>query len=213
MRLRALDLMKKPVHFSVQDVPTLLNPNIVILAKREGSPLLDVKTIMRGSDDGLFYESDFVISKEHKGVIGFVVYTDGFYIWDDKADTLTPIRDTGTYTFVENTQMYLLDEINAKRGRIKFGYRDRRFGLEKIIYFKDNELYISLKTTGYPVYLDHIKYGTGLVIDETEVCYGDVCNRGVVCLHQYHPMIKTYNGRFVELEEDDYDSLGTTRNS
>lgn len=211
MRLRGLTPTKKSVYFNISDVPICINDSMTILAKQKKSSQILTKSIMRGTDDGLFYESDFVMSKDKNGCVGFIVYIDGFYIWDANNNKLTPLRSTEGYSFVSNTQMYRIDEINKVRGKLRFKCGKVAFGIDRIIYYKDEEMFITVKSIGQPIITEEINFGTGIYIDgNIELSYGQIVNDGMVVMKKYHPMLQLANGEYRELEDSDYDKVGIT---
>lgn len=209
MKLRGLTPNRKPVYFCIDDVPVCINDSMTILARKPNSPLIISKSIMRGDDSGDFFESDFVIGSMGK-FIGFVIYTDGFYIWNVFADKIIPIRKTDNYSFVQNTQMYKLDDINQRRGKLRFKCNRYSFDINKIIYYKKSEMFITVKPSGTPIILGQINFGTGIFVDNIEIHYGQVLNDGIVVLNNYHPMLKLPGGKCRELEDSDYDKVGIT---
>lgn len=212
MRLRGITYNKSTVEFQVSDVPIFINSQSVILARKNNSPILRAQSIARGDDDGVLFETDFVIDKSSSKVIGMVVYTDGFYIWNPQDNTLIPIRSIDGLEFIPNTQMHRVMEMAPYRSRIRFGSGDRRFNLDKLIYYKGEELFITIRASGRPIRLDSICYGTGINSDNIELLYGQVIPNGLIILKDYHPMLQLPDGSVRELEESDYDELGITRN-
>ncbi len=213
MKLRGLTLDKEVVYFDIKDVPVILNDNMVVLTKRKNSPILIAQSIMRGSDDGKVFESDFVFSDSQHGVVGFVVYKDGFYIYSNQANTLIPIRNTDGLRFVENTQMYKVSELEPYRSRIRFGSGNRRFYLNRIIYYKDDEMFITIKPSGSTITLESLKYCTGVNAEGLELVYDQVLESGKVIMNDYHPMLLKSDGTIRELEVSDYGNLGAAWNT
>lgn len=213
MKLRGITYNRSAFEFGIEDVPVFINSQAVILARRYNSPILYAQSIARGDDAGLLFETDFVLDRHTSKFLGMVVYTDGFYIWSPLDYSLVPIRETDSYEFVPNTQMHKVRDMQGVRGRIRFGCATRRFNLDKIIYYKDEELLITIKPSGNAIRLDSVLYGTGLNSDKLELLYGQVIPNGLVVMHEYHPMLKLPNGNIRELEEMDYDDLGSSRNS
>lgn len=210
MKLRGISNDRKPVYFDIKDVPVLLNDSTVVLTKRFNSPQIIAKSIMRGTDDNLLFESDFVMSITDRRLVGFVVYDDGFYIWDTMNDTLIPLRSVKDYVFVPNTQMYRLTDISGYRSRIRFKCGKRSFDIKRIIYSKGDELFITIMPSGSPIYISDTNFGTGIYVKNIEVGYGQYVKYGTVVLHDYHPMLKLFDGTYKELEEEDYEELGIT---
>jgi hypothetical protein len=204
MILRAQTLQNKTVYFGVEDAPVCINNKQTILCNKPNSPILLTKTIARGTDSKELFEFDFVCSKGDCKFLGYVVYTDGFYIWNPKSQQLTPIRDASGFTFVENTRAYRVDDINAMRSSIRFSSGDRLFRLSRIMYSDRENVYIELKGCSGPVAINSIKMCTGVGADRKELSFDQYLPDGVIKLNNYHPMVKLADGTFRELESEDY---------
>lgn len=205
MILRAQTLQNKTVYFGVEDAPVCINNRQTILCNKPNSPILLTKTIVRGVFPKEFFEFDFVCRKSDTKFIGYVVYTDGFYIWSPKTQELTPIRDTSDLLFVENTRTYRIDEINALRSSIRFSTGDRLFRLSRIMYSDRKNVYVELKGSTGPVDINSIKMCTGVGKGRNELSYGQYLKDGVIELHDYHPMVLLADGTYRELESEDYE--------
>lgn len=205
MILRAQTLKNKTVYFGVEDAPVCINNRQTILCNKPNSPILLTNTIARGTDDKELFEFDFVCSKGDCKFIGYVVYTDGFYIWEPKTEKLTPIRDTSGYTFIENTRAYRIEEINNMRSAIRFNTNGKLFRLSRIMHADAQNIYIELKGCSGPVNIESVKMCTGVGEGRKELSYGEFLKDGVIELHQYHPMVKLVDGSYRELESEDYE--------
>lgn len=210
MKFRAVTHNYELIYFTVADGPVAINDKSTILVNRPGSPMILSKSIMRGTDDGVF-ESDFVLRKEDITLVGFVVYIDGFYVWDYKRNNFIPLRDTSKFLFTENTRLYRIDSINKMRRSIRFFGGDRTFRLERIMYSKNGMLYVDVNGDG--VNISDVKLCTGIEYNHTELYYGQSVNNGTVEFHDYHPMLKMFNGEYRELEEDDYVNVRTSQHN
>lgn len=213
MKLRGITLNREVLYFDMSDVPVILNDNVIVLARRENSPMLLAQSIARGTDDCELFETDFVFKDGQHGIVGFVVYIDGFYIWSSQEGTLIPLRDTTGYRFIPNTQMHRVQEMSKIRSKMRFGCGGRRFGIDRIIYYKNNELFITIKPSGTMIRLDSIGCCTGINTDKLELMFGQVIPTGRVVLEDYHPMLELHDGTVRELEESDYDELGVAGNT
>ena len=213
MKLRGITLDHEVVYFDISDVPVILNENMIVLTRREGSPIILAQSIARGTDNYEFFETDFVFKDGQIGVVGFVVYVDGFYIWSSQDGSVMPIRNIDGYRFVPNTQMHRISEMNEVRSKIRFGCGGRRFPIDRIIYYRDGELFITIKPCGTVIRLDSINPCTGLNTDRQELMFGQVRPSGKVVLRDYHPMLELTDGTLRDLEESDYDELGVTGDS
>lgn len=204
MILRAQTLNNEMVYFGVEDAPVCLNNRQSILCNRPNSPIINTRTIARGTEDKLMFEFDFVCRKDNNTLIGYVVYTDGFYIYEHNTGKLIPIRDTSNISFVNNEKLYKFDEISNVRTDIRFSNGNRKFRLNRIMYSDRESLYIELKGYTGPVPIESVHMCTGVGEDRKELFYGQYLRDGVVSLHEYHPMVRLANGEYRELEVSDY---------
>ena len=209
MRFRAVTHDYKLVYFGVEDAPVALNDKSSILVNRKNSPMIFSKSIMRGTDDGVF-ESDFVTRKEDMALVGFVIYRDGFYVWDYKRDNYIPLRDTSKFIFTENTRLYRIDDINSMRIPIRFIGAGRTFRLNRIMFSKNNMLFIEVKNSRGGVNIDEVRLCTGLEYRHSELYFGQPVSDGTIVLHDYHPMVHTINGEYREVEDADYVDVYTS---
>lgn len=205
MKLRALTLSKKIVYFGLEEAPVSINERQTILCNQPMSPILLSDTIARVSDDKVVAEFDFVCNKEDCRFVGYVVYIDGFYIWNPKTGSLTPIRNTSEYRFIENLNAYRVRELNELRSSIRFKCKYRLFRLKKIMHSDGANLYIEIKGSFGPVPITETDMCTGIGSDRKELQFGKYLEDGVVVLHDYHPMVKLRDGTFREVESKDYE--------
>lgn len=205
MILRALTLDNETVYFTVTDAPVCINSKHTILCNKHNSPIIVSKTIARGPLEADLFEFDFVVDKETSKFIGYVVYTDGFYIWNPHNQEMTPIRDTSRYKFLDNTRAYRTDELNAIRSSIRFKGNDRLFRLNRIMYSDGEFVFVELKGCTGPIKLSRVMLCTGVGEDRNEMQFGQHLNDGVIELHEYHPMVKLYKGGYRKLEVKDYE--------
>ena len=212
MRFRAVTHDHKLIYFGVEDAPVAINDKSSILVNRKNSPMILSKSIVRGTDDGVF-ESDFVTWKKDMTLVGFVVYRDGFYVWDYKRDNYIPLRDTSAFIFTENMRLYRMDDINNMRVPIRFYGGGRTFRLNRIMYSKDNMLFVEVRNNRGGVNIKDVKLCTGLEFGHTELYFGQSVNDGTIVLHDYHPMVETFNGEYREVEDSDYVNVCTSGNN
>lgn len=205
MILRAQTLNGKTVYFGVEDAPVCINNRQTILCNVPNSPILLTSTISRGTPDKKVFEFDFVCTKQECKFLGYVVYIDGFYIWDPKTKETTPIRDTSNLTFIENTRAYRLEDLNAIRSSIRFGTNGKLFRLSRIMHSDAEHIYIELKSYAGPVKISSVSMCTGVGTGRKELTFGQYLQDGVIVLNQYHPMVQLANGSFRELESGDYE--------
>ena len=119
------------------------------------------------------------------------------------------IIDDSKYIFVANTMRYRIDELSEIRSPINFVCDNRMFKLSRIMYANEEELFIDLKQTRKPTYIDEVKLCTGIPVGNGELYFGQALENGVVVMHNNQPMLRQFNGICRELEMRDYD-LGVT---
>lgn len=203
MIFRAVTVENKPFYFNITDAPVSINDKLSILIRRPGTPLLYSKSIMRGVKSKEFFESDFVLSKENK-FLGYVIYKDGFYVYNANTNLCDRIIDSTKYIFAANIMQYRIGNIANERSPINFVHEGRQFKLNRIMFADDKELYIDLKQTRRPAILDEIKICTGQDCNGVEFYFGQSLKDGVVELYNNQPMIRMFNNEFREIEKGDY---------
>ncbi len=204
MILRAQTVKNKMTYFGVKDAPVCINDRQSVLCNVPKSPILLTKTIARGTENKELFEFDFVVRKFDSKFVGYVIYIDGFYIWDPKTNAKMRIRDSSLYSFYENTVSYRIDDLVRLRTPIRFSNGKRRFDLSRIMYSDREKLYIELKGSTGPVDISSVRMGTGAGSGRKELVYGDYLSDGVIMMHNLQPMVKLANGEYRELEAEDY---------
>lgn len=202
MIFRAITVENKPFYFNITDGPISINDKYTILIRRPGTPLLYSKSIMRGVKSKEFFESDFVLDRNTK-FIGYVIYKDGFYLYNAKTNLCDRIIDSSKYIFAANIMQYKIGDIAEERSPINFVHAGRQFKFNRIMYADDNELYIDLKPTRRPALLEEIQICTGQDCDGVEYYFGESLKDGVVELHNNQPMVRLFNNTYRELKRGD----------
>lgn len=201
MKFRAVTVQDRLCYFDIGDAPVSINDKLSVLFKRPKSAMLYTKSIVRGSDSGAFYETDFVMDKSAK-FIGYVVYVEGFCIYNPTKGIIGKITDESEYMFADNAMRYNLEELNKVRNPITFRCGDVQFKLSRIYYATDEEVYVDLKQTRRPTYISDICLCTGVTRRGKEYYYGQRLENGTVVMHNNQPMLKLFNGEYRELERD-----------
>lgn len=208
MIFRAVTTQGKLHYFSIADAPVSINDKYSILIRRPGTPILYTKSIVRGTDDKEFFETDFVLNTENR-FIGYVIYIDGFYVVNPKTGLKERITDKSKYIFAANAMRYHIEELLSVRSSINFICNDRMFKLSRIMYANDDELFVDLKQTRKPTRIEDVHQCTGICANGVELYYGQNLDNGTIVMHNYQPMLLMFNGQYRELESEDYE-LGTT---
>ena len=211
MRLRAITVEGKFYYFDFKDCPVDINGKLTVLINKPNSPLLLSRTISRGTAvevDGEWvevFETDFVSLKPSLKFLGFVIYKDGFCIYNRHTGDMTPLRNVENYIIGQNLLQYKLDEIKGIRSCIRLHYNGLLFRLNRIMFAKDNELFIDLKSSRMHIKLDEVNMCTGIERGKTEVYYGQALGSAIVELHDFHPMLKLSDGSYREITEEDFE--------
>lgn len=207
MIFRATTIQDKPYYFNITDALVSINDKLSIFIKKPGSPIVYTKSVVRGTDDKTMFETDFVMLDNR--FIGYVIYIDGFYVYNDKTGLKKRITAEDNYIFVANIMRHNLDVLNEVRSPINLICGSKIFSIFKVLYASEDELFINLKQTRKPIYIDEVKLCTGIPNEKEEYYFGQAAEAGVVMLHNYRPVIMRCNGTYKELEMRDYE-LGVT---
>ena len=125
MIFRAVTVENKPFYFSITDAPVSINDKLSVLIRKPRTPLLYSKSIMRGVKSKEFFESDFVLSKENK-FLGYVIYKNGFYVYNANTNLCDRITDSSKYVFAANIMQYRISNIADVRSPINFVHAGRQ---------------------------------------------------------------------------------------
>lgn len=199
MHLRAVSVSGDFVYFSITDCPVIINERAVILLNRPNSPILQLRSIARGTDDDKMFEGDFVLDCQYN-VVGYVVYNKGFKVSTPKGE-LIPFKEDFKVLFNATTQ--LSNEVKSNKSMLTFVFEDTSFTLHSIVTCDRDVGYLFSKNLK-SIDLSNVKFATGFKFNGRDLCYGDVMEDGVIVLHELHPMVKTQSG-FRELRSDEYD--------
>lgn len=208
MNLRAITIDGNPYTFNISDCPVSINDKFTGLIRKPGSPLLLTKSIVRGLEEEGIYEFDYVSRKNDLKFLGFVVYIDGFYIYDKKNKTTTRITDTSNLIFNENVKLNFIDELEDIRNPIRFISNGILFRLNRIMFSDDNELYIDIKSNRSKISIDDVQMCTGINSESCELYYGQILKDGVIEFNNYRPRLKMKDNTYRDIEESDYIELG-----
>lgn len=207
MKLRGLSLSGDLVIFDVKDVPARINDKMTVLTGRPNSPIILTHTIVRGLDDESLFESDYVVD-ENGSVIGMVIYSAGFKIWDGK-ESITDLSLYDNISFQANKNAYKISEMESLRDRISFNSNGHQFVLSRIIFCSEGDtLWIGVKSPSSYVSLKDTRYCTGVRGPEREYYFGQKVKGGIVEMHDYKPMLRLPNGSYEILKEESYADVG-----
>lgn len=200
MRLRGISTLNKFVYFGIEDGPVSINDKQTILMNRKDSPIIITKSIVRGTDDEKCFESDFIINRIGMMMVGFVVYTTRFCLWDIKREIITPLSELPRVYNTDNNTMYRMSDIMSKCSSLQFHYGSGCFRIKRVMYATKDNLWIDLKSTeGIPI--DSISYCTGMTDENGEnIYFGQEYKGGIVELYGKDSVVRYPDGSHKILE-------------
>lgn len=137
MEILGLSFRNDVVHIDITSCPVRINNDSVILVKDKGSDLIRHKSIHRA--DGELEEYSYVFDKQYK-FIGYIVYKDGFKLYNPTTKEITEIPEDVSYMRNTNIkQMSLLSEIVDP---ITFKVKGEEYLFKHIIGYHDNDYII-----------------------------------------------------------------------
>lgn len=203
MLLRGTTVDMKACLFQLEDIPVKVNQEFVALLARKGSSLIIADSIVRGCEDGGYFEGDMVLDKEFS-FVGTVVYNKGFMLYDIKDKVLKPMPDLNTVNIEEDLRvnLNLAKECKQYRTNVTWVFDDTRVDISNIVTGKNGKIVVTNYKSRY-LSIKKFRLFTGIVIDDNMICFGDTINGGTVVLHNGVPMIKSIVGdNYVELVKE-----------
>ena len=187
MVYRAFNVLGEAVEFTLEDSPLRVGENLIALTAHKGSRLLDINTISRKSERGI-YEGDFVkYGKSNE--IGVVYYKNGFMVQTKEGEPkkLNTIRHITLIRGNELTSRYVSTII----GRTPLLFKDTESGItftiDNILFKSKERLYIDKNKLF--VSLENIREIAAIVKD-TAYYVGDAYNEGIICIDGDMPTCK-----------------------
>ena len=150
------------VYFGIEDGPVSINDKQTILMNRKDSPIIITKSIMRGTDSESLFESDFIINKINMLMIGYVVYTSRFCVWDIKREIVVPLSELPPYFNTGNKTMHRISDVIEKGSSLQFYGDGSFFRIKRVMYAEPDRIWVNLKTNeGLPI--SHVSYCSGYI--------------------------------------------------
>lgn len=84
MNLRGITIGGKILSFTFADCPVVVTDSQVALFGRVWSPILDLKTITRGTAG--IYEGDIIVDKSTGEELGYVIFSEGFCLYTSEGN-------------------------------------------------------------------------------------------------------------------------------
>ena len=190
MRLRGISTQNQFVYFGIEDGPVSINDKQTILMNRKDSPIIITKSIMRGTDSESLFESDFIINKINMLMIGYVVYTSRFCVWDIKREIVVPLSELPPYFNTGNKTMHRISDVIEKGSSLQFYGDGSFFRIKRVMYAEPDRIWVNLKTNeGLPI--SHVSYCSGY-IDENgnNLYFGQEYKGGIVTLRDTDTVVE-----------------------
>lgn len=202
MVLRGLTLNNEFVTFGPEDCPVYLDDNRIVLSSRKNSPIIQAKTVVRGSKESNCFESDYVISKDSKMCAGFLYYNKGLKLYVPVLKISVPFTNYSEFDIVPATSFKDLGMMRSLATPITFCYGDWIFGVADFVLSEHDSIYMRKKLSA-PMVKSDIKFSTDIEIDGRLLCFGDFYGGGIVVLHKNRPMVKLQGEeKYIEIEEE-----------
>ena len=199
MYLRAISVSGRIVNFGIKDCPIVLNDKAVILLNRPNSPILQLHSIARVSQESGMAEYDFVVDGQYN-LIGYVIYNKGFKVYTNSGEIIPFEKD---FKVLYNSTYIPNNKIRAARSSLTFVYDDISFSMFSLVTCFNNVGYVFSKNLK-SIDLDKVKFATGYKIKGNDICFGDTIDDGTVVLHDLKPMIKKAD-EYLELRSEEHD--------
>ena len=199
MRLRAISMAGDYVFFEMRDCPVILNDRAFILLNRPNSPILQLGSIARGTDDERMYEGDFVLDGQYN-VIGYVIYNKGFKVFT-LDENVIPMQED--FKVLSNSTVLTSKIMKSSKSPMVFVSDDISFTMYSLVTCEKDVGYVFSKNLK-SINLDQVKFATGYRMNGKDICFGDELKGGLVVLHDCLPAIKTDDG-FQRLMEGEYE--------
>lgn len=128
--LRALTLDNKLYTFTVADIPVAVGEDIFVLLKRKFSPILQLSSIVLGSDVGV-YVGDVVV--DENGDEWYICYESGFVAYSMVGERRKLLYEFNRMTVVRQLTVGERESFGYKKNKLKFKYQEFIFTLLDIV--------------------------------------------------------------------------------
>lgn len=180
LRLRALDRKGNPYLFEPADVPVRIWEDAFILARRPGTPLLQLNSVVRVMDNLDVGEGDCVLID---GVKHITRYYRGFYFEGPDGDKTPSNLVTQCEVFSLGTET---------QSRIQFRSRSGAFQIFAFLGFFEGKILTAHDPS--PFYPNELRIGAGFAYQGQKLCYGDVLDGTPLIMWHGRPVIQTPEG-------------------
>ena len=199
MTIKLVGVTRKGQSYDLElkDCPVRLNDKFTILQNRENSPMLITESIGRAVEGTDICELDRVYLKG--SLIGYFIYTDGFYVWNHITDELTPLAEVEYDRVERNLECEYPEGIQKKRSYIRWKSGESSYGIHELLMVLEDRLFICVNQIK-PLYVSNSRMWTGLTINNEPVYFGDVTEKGIITFDDYRPRVVTHDDNIIDLE-------------
>ena len=180
LRLRALTRKGEPFLFEPADVPVRIWEDAFILARRPGTPLLQLNSVVRVMDHLDVGEGDGVLID---GVEHIARYYQGFY-FERPDGTKIPSNLV--------TQCEVFSIGSETQSRIQLRSRSGAFRIFAFLGFFEGKVLTAHDPS--PFYPEELRVGAGFVYQGQKLCYGDQIDGSPLLMWHGRPVIKVPEG-------------------
>lgn len=200
MLLRGTTVDMKPCVFTIEDIPVRITKENVALIGKNNTPLIIADTIVRGPDDGSFFEGDLVLDKS-LNFVGTIVYKKGFKLFDAITKETTDLPDMKDVWIESNLRVNMTSLKEIEVEPVIWVYNEQKIEIRHIITGGDGKI-VTTANINRKVSTKNFKLYSGIRLGSNLLCFGDTHNAGIVELHNNKPMVRKLNGEYVEIEEE-----------
>lgn len=194
MRMKTLTCDGEPYHFSLQDIPVLINRDEFVLLNKPGSPRLNMWQIRRGDEEYDLYDGDLI---SMHGDTWVVCYERGFYAINE-AREIKYLDQLRNYEFLSGSWDVPTPVPVEYKKKHKFKYKDFIFGIDNIVGMHEGK--IMIRTFDYPIDAAEVQQECSLSYGDEKLYFGDMVQGCTVEL---------YKGRVAICKNGDYIDLAT----
>lgn len=186
--MRAITVDKELYSFNIRDAPARISDKKYCLTMKPGSPLLDLRVVMRGTDVDDLWEGDII--QESDGSIYIVYYYGGFFARGVGKSKL--LSELGEYKKVGTCFDFDFPYSPAFLGNCLFKYRDKFFHFYDIVGgFRGKLIVLGISGKVNP---EEVQQPVGTSHNGVDLYYGDLVDGLPVFMKDGRPVINTPDG-------------------
>ncbi len=199
MLLRAENVRGRFVRFTIEDCPVYVTNDLIALVGREGSPIISANTIVRGNDEGSYFEGDAIY--EGNTAIGTIIYYKGFKILTIEGKIVNlPTSKNITIKQCINADILRTIVNNKKRTPIMFSFNKECFTIQAFVCKMNGAIAVSSDCISISKIIPQMTmFYTGYDCKGSKIFFGDVIDGGVVELRE-GKVVTVYDDHVTNLE-------------